>query len=186
MHIIDTWLEDKKKRLKKFLPYIIPLILLWGALFTICTVMKFDQDIITSLHGCFILIFLVGLLNILVQTDNNDNLFWFILFACFTIYSANWFFDDYKKTLAFPLAYIFYSIAKSMLPTEILKHIQKMESFLIFRNPRQDKPLNKHKHNSQAHKLRKGIKQFPIVFRHKKAGKSKHTPKNKKSAFTCQ
>ena len=140
-------------------------------------VMPLGQDITLAMNRCFLCIFALGFFCILLN-KGNDNFFWFILFIFFAIYVGNWFFNDYKKTLAFPLAYIFYSIAKKMLPKELQKYIQKMESYLIFKNQRHDKHVEEHKHNSQIHKLRKSRKHFPVFFQKKKAGTTKNTPKN--------
>lgn len=61
--------------------------------------------------------------------------YWIIggLLLCMCIYFANWFFDDYRKTLAFPLAILCYIASKRFLPDPVGRLLEAVEERLIIR-----------------------------------------------------
>lgn len=76
-----------------------------------------------------------------------------IVFICLSVYFANWFFNDYYKTIGIPLAAICYIITKKLMPRSISSIIDDIEAVVlpgIRRNiphDKADKPQKIHKHN---------------------------------------
>lgn len=60
----------------------------------------------------------------------------------FAVLFANWFFNDIKKTLAFPLAYIFYRFGKQMCPDIMQNALAVMENALLGRSLAAQQPKN--------------------------------------------
>lgn len=77
---------------------------------------------------------------------------WGIIFTIGAIYFANWFFDDIKKTLSFPLTVICYVIAKRLLPETVSEFLNRVENYIIpGRRREEDKKVNKRKNAQHKH-----------------------------------
>ena len=68
-----------------------------------------------------------------VSRGKTDRWLWGIVAFAFAVYFANWFFDDIKKTLAFPLAFICYAIGKKLSPSPLKPVLDSMENFYSLR-----------------------------------------------------
>lgn len=83
---------------------------------------------------------------------------WGIIFSVGAIYFANWFFDDIKKTLSFPLTIICYVVAKHLLPETVSEFLSRIENYLI--------PGRRYEDNTQVNKRKKKQRKYNRLIVH--------------------
>lgn len=176
-YIINVFYMPRKERIKKYSSYILISILFCAMLYMLLICLGIEEEFREPLIKAVSAFIFICFICMFDTRGFDDAIFAFYYFSC-ALYCLNWFFEDFKKTLSFPLAFIFYSLMKSKLPNEIISYIDTMESYILFKNKWQNTSHKNKKSNKVYHYMRKSRKHFPVVFQKKKAGNSHNAPKN--------
>lgn len=125
----ESRLSDKKSVMVRIKALIISNLPIY---FAVITVVIVTYDAVYLIPAVATLAFATTLS---FMTNGKSDMFLSALVAfMISIFFANWFFDDMKKTLAFPLAYIFYRLGKHMCPDFMQNAFMAMEKALFGRS----------------------------------------------------
>ncbi len=177
MNFFNKFYIPRKERIKKYFSYSILTVLFSGIIYCLLVCIGIQDEFSEPLAFASCTYIFICCICMIDTRGWDKFLFAFFYFSC-ALCCLNWFFDDYRKTLSFPLAFIFYSLMRASLPRELTSYLDTMESYLIFKKKRNNTPYQ----NKQKNKIYKYPcnvrKHIPIILQKKKAGKTKNTPKN--------
>ncbi len=119
--------EEKKEHIRWAYGYFWDRIFLFIGALTCSSILNGTEGLIFGIAGCVVML-LAGLLT----RGKSDSYIIAAAFFFLAVASLNWFFDDWKKTLAFPLAYLFYRIGKHLSPDLLQRVFTRVESHFLW------------------------------------------------------